>query len=190
MAFRISDMRTASIILRDRCDVNNGMGTIERRAIADIDWTMKVVAAYVSHNSVPASELPSLIGETHAAFARLVGERGAPAPHLEMPTPTQIRESITADALISFEDGKPYKMLKRHLVGLGLTPEAYRRKWGLPNDYPMTAQNFSAQRSALAKISAPGSSHRISNTRNDHAAAPHEAPQQSASSRPGPGAGG
>lgn len=63
-----------------------------------------------------------------------------------------IRKSITADHLISFEDGKRYKSLKRHLsVRLGLTPEAYCAKWGLPSDYPMVAPAYSATRSALAK---------------------------------------
>ncbi len=63
-----------------------------------------------------------------------------------------IRKSITADHLISFEDGKRYKSLKRHLsVRFGLTPEAYCAKWGLPSDYPMVAPAYSATRSALAK---------------------------------------
>ena len=169
--------------------MDDSTGTIEARAVDYIDWTVEVIAAYVSHNPVPASSLPSLIGETHAAFVHLVGEGGAPAPRLDMPTPAQIRKSITDDALISFEDGKPYRMLKRHVTGLGLTPEGYRRKWGLPNDYPMTAPNYSARRSALAKSSGLGRSHSIPATRNDHAI-PHEPPQQSESSSPDTGADG
>ena len=71
-------------------------------------------------------------------------------------TPAQIRRSIREDVLISFEDGKPYKQLKRHLSSHGLTPHAYREKWGLPPDYPMTAPSYSAQRSALAKAAGLG----------------------------------
>jgi hypothetical protein len=42
--------------------------------------------------------------------------------------------------------------LKRHLsTDFGLTPDAYRAKWNLPHDYPMTAPNYAAQRSQLAK---------------------------------------
>ena len=63
----------------------------------------------------------------------------------------EIRRSITPDALISFEDGKPHKQLKRHLATRGMTPNDYRAKWGLPTDYPMVAANSSAVRSALAK---------------------------------------
>ena len=68
------------------------------------------------------------------------------------PTPAvSIRKSITPDYLISLEDGKQYKSLKRHLTKLGLTPEAYREKWDLPRDYPMVAANYAAKRSELAK---------------------------------------
>ena len=53
--------------------------------------------------------------------------------------------------MISLEDGKPYKLLRRHLTRLGLTPEQYREKWNLPSDYPMVAANYAARRSELAK---------------------------------------
>lgn len=67
-----------------------------------------------------------------------------------------VRKSIMPDALVSFEDGKLYKTLKRHLAGRGLTPAAYREKWGLPPDYPMVAPNYSAVRSALARANGLG----------------------------------
>ena len=66
-------------------------------------------------------------------------------------TPAQIRKSITPEALISFEDGKPYKTLKRHLTTHGMTVAEYKAKWGLPNDYPTTAPAYSEARSAMAK---------------------------------------
>ena len=62
-----------------------------------------------------------------------------------------IRKSVTPDYLICLEDGKKFKSLRRHLAGLGLTPEQYREKWKLPSDYPMVAPNYAAQRSAMAK---------------------------------------
>ena len=62
-----------------------------------------------------------------------------------------IRKTVTPDFLISLEDGRRYRTLKRHLAGRGLTPEQYRAKWGLPPDYPMVAANYAAQRSELAK---------------------------------------
>jgi predicted transcriptional regulator len=87
----------------------------------------------------------------HAALAALGGVDASAAAAVEKMGPAQIRKSITHEALISFEDGKPYKTLKRHLTGLGLTPETYRAKWGLPGDYPLVAASYSERRSALAR---------------------------------------
>ena len=67
-----------------------------------------------------------------------------------------IKKTITDDFIISLEDGKRYKSMKRHLGIRGLTPEQYREKWGLPKDYPMVAPNYAAARSALAKATGLG----------------------------------
>jgi predicted transcriptional regulator len=67
-----------------------------------------------------------------------------------------IKKSITPDYIVSLEDGRQYKSLKRHLAGRGLTPEQYRRKWGLAGDYPMVAPNYAKQRSELAKAAGLG----------------------------------
>ncbi len=108
-----------------------------------------IVGAYVTKNNVPASELPNLIAATHAALVKLTAP---PVPTAEKPTPpVPIRKTVTPEHIISLEDGKPYKSLKRHLTTRGLTPDQYRQKWGLPHDYPMVAANYAAQRSELAK---------------------------------------
>ena len=116
----------------------------------EFEMTADLVSAFVSNNNVPVSELPALIASVHAALAGLGNEAAAETAGPEKPTPAQIRKSIAPDALISFEDGKSYKTLKRHLTLRGLTPEGYRAKYGLASDYPMTTANYSAQRSALA----------------------------------------
>ncbi|TXN29121.1 MucR family transcriptional regulator [Methylobacterium sp. WL19] len=118
-----------------------------------IELAADIVAAYVSNNSVPVTALADLLSNVHAAISGLTaGGESASAPgKIEKLTPAQIRKSITPDALISFEDGKSYKTLKRHLTLRGLSPETYRAKYGLPADYPMTAPSYSAQRSALAR---------------------------------------
>ena len=120
-----------------------------------IALTADIVSAFVSNNPVPASELPSLIGNVHAALRHV----GHPAAQQETAKPTPavpIKKSITSDYLISLEDGKQYKSLKRHLGTQGLTPDAYREKWGLPKDYPMVAPNYAAKRSELAKSTGLG----------------------------------
>ena len=111
-----------------------------------------IVSAYVSNNNVSVADLPQLIASTHAALAELAaGPAGTGDGGPDKATPAQIKKSITPDLLVSFEDGKPYKTLRRHLTLRGLTPEAYRAKWGLPGDYPMTSANYSAHRSQLAR---------------------------------------
>ncbi|KQS52876.1 MucR family transcriptional regulator [Methylobacterium sp. Leaf361] len=116
-----------------------------------IELTADIVSAYVSKNSVPVSEMPALLSAIHGALNGLISPVAQAEAKIDRATPSQIRKSITHDALISFEDGRPYKTLKRHLKGVGLTPDEYRAKWGLPRDYPMTAPSYSEMRSALAK---------------------------------------
>ncbi|MCJ2032753.1 MucR family transcriptional regulator [Methylobacterium sp. J-068] len=115
--------------------------------------TVDIVTAFVSNNSIPVSELANLLTSVHTAVSGLISsESSGPAKDaIAKAAPAQVKKSITPEALISFEDGKPYKTLKRHLTLRGLSPEAYRAKHGLPADYPMTCANYSAQRSELAR---------------------------------------
>jgi len=117
-----------------------------------VELAAEVVAAFISNNPLPRGELPALIQAVHSAVERLgKGPESAP-PQVEMKSPAvPIRKSVTPDYLICLEDGKKFKSLRRHLAGLGLTPEQYREKWKLPSDYPMVAPNYAAQRSAMAK---------------------------------------
>ena len=116
----------------------------------------QVSAAYFANVHVPASEIPGVIAQIAASLAG-VGQGGAAAdgePSFgEQPklTRAQIRKSITHDTLVSFEDGKSYKTLRRHLATRGLTPADYRAKWGLASDYPMVAPAYSEARSQMAK---------------------------------------
>ncbi len=97
-----------------------------------------------------------MISGVFSALTSLGQSNASEAPAIEKPTPAQIRKSITPDALICFIDGKPYKTLKRHITGNGMTIEEYRARYSLPRDYPSTAASYSAQRSALAKSAGLG----------------------------------
>ena len=123
-----------------------------------VDLTADIVSAYVSKNPVRPADLGELIATVHQTLTGLSGPAKPAVEQVEKPTPAQIKKSITPDALISFEDGKPYKTLRRHLTIRGLTPEAYREKHGLPVDYPMTSATYSAQRSELARTNGLGNS--------------------------------
>lgn len=118
-------------------------------ALAEL--TADVVAAYVANNRVAVSELPDVIRSIHQALASLGNE----APEVTQETPpvpaVSIRKSITPDYIVCLEDGKHFKSMKRHLsTKFGMTPDDYRRRWGLPNDYPMVASGYSSKRSELA----------------------------------------
>ena len=111
----------------------------------------EVISAYVTNNSVPASELPELIRAVVAAFDNLGQTQLAqePTPTLEPAVP--VKKSVHRDYLVSLEDGQRYQTLRRHLGALGMTPDEYRAKWGLPAEYPMTSAAYSAKRSQMSK---------------------------------------
>lgn len=116
-----------------------------------IELAADIVSAYVSNNSVPTGDLPSLINDIHSALLRVGGgtvEAPAEAPKPAVP----VKKSVTPDYIVCLEDGKKFKSLKRHLrTQYNMTPEQYREKWGLPVDYPMVAPNYAKARSELAK---------------------------------------
>lgn len=124
-----------------------------------LSLAVEIVTAYVSHNHVQPADVPDALTSTFRALVEITRidkvDDGPPKP-----TAKQIEQSITPDHLISFEDGKPYKTLRRHLALYGMTPDDYRAKWGLGPDYPMTAPSYSARRSALARALGLGLRHR------------------------------
>jgi len=116
-----------------------------------LSLTTEIVSSFAGGNTVAAGDLPALIASVFEAL-RTVGSPSV-EPAAEAPTPAvPIKKSIGSDFLICLEDGKKLKMLKRHLATrYHMTPEDYRRRWGLAKDYPMVAPAYAAQRSALAK---------------------------------------
>jgi len=125
------------------------------------DGTIELVSAYVSNANtrLGAEELQSLIRETFATLSSLqatAAPEAADGPLVQTASKAEIKKSIGAETIVSFEDGKPYKSLKRHLTTRGMTPADYRAKWGLPGDYPMVHPTYSAHRSALAKAAGLG----------------------------------
>ncbi len=114
--------------------------------------TSEIVAAYVSHNNVPAAEVASLIRSVHEALVS-VAARPVAVPEPEPLKPAvPIRTSVHDEFIVCLENGKRFKSLKRHLfTAYGLTPEQYRKRWGLPKDYPMVAPAYAQTRSSLAR---------------------------------------
>jgi predicted transcriptional regulator len=116
-----------------------------------IELTAGIVSAYVSNNSVPASDISALISQVHSALLRVSNGQGEVVSETLKPA-VAVKKSITPEYLICLEDGKKFKSLKRHLrTQYNMTPEHYREKWGLPPDYPMVAPKYAEARSQLAK---------------------------------------
>ena len=116
-----------------------------------IELAADIVSAYLSHNSVPSSEIPNLINQIHTALKRV--STGQAASAAEPPKPAvPIKRSVTPEYIVCLEYGLKFKSLKRHLrTRYDMTPDQYREKWALPPDYPMVAPNYAAARSQLAK---------------------------------------
>jgi len=117
----------------------------------------EVAAAYFTNSHVGPDQIPGVVKQIAASLMAVGGAGDQSLQQSEDPqrstrmTPAQVRKSLTPEALISFEDGRSYKTLRRHLAGRGLTPDQYREKYGLPKDYPMVSPNYSAMRSEMAK---------------------------------------
>src|SRR5215203_4159429 len=115
-----------------------------------VELAAEIVSAYVSNNSVRATELPELISSVHSAL-NSVGQEADAEPAPREPA-VSIRKSVTPDYLISLFDGKKYKSLKRHIrTSHNMTPQEYRTFWNLAPDYPMVAPNYAKARSEIAK---------------------------------------
>lgn len=127
----------------------------DNRAAELIELATGIVSAFVSNNSVPVAELSALIASVHSSLSNL--SRPVPPPVEQKAPAVNPKKSVFPDYIVSLEDGKRFKSLKRHLsTHYDLTPDDYRAKWGLPSDYPMVAPNYAASRSALAKASGLG----------------------------------
>jgi predicted transcriptional regulator len=112
--------------------------------------TTDIVASFLTHNSVPAESVPEMIKSVHATMKEISGDEPKPEPRAKPAVP--ISKSVNDDYIVCLEDGKKLKMLKRYLRSqYDMSPEDYRRKWGLPADYPMVAPNYSRRRSEFAK---------------------------------------
>ncbi|MEM7023566.1 MAG: MucR family transcriptional regulator [Pseudomonadota bacterium] len=116
-----------------------------------LQLTTEIVASHVSNNTVAVGELGELIRQVYGSLNTV-----SPTPAPEQPERPQpavaIKKSVTPEYIVCLEDGKKLKMLKRHLkTRYDMTPEEYRRRWMLPEDYPMVAPSYAQQRSDLAK---------------------------------------
>lgn len=116
-----------------------------------LDHVTTIVAAYVQNNMVRVDELEKLIQSVHKALKNMNEDVDKPSPAVP------VDQSVFKDRLICLEDGQATVMLSRYLKRHhNMTPEEYREKWGLPDDYPMVAETYSKTRSKIAKAQGLG----------------------------------
>ncbi len=172
---------------------SNGVASMVERIEAELEARLatEIAVAYLANNTVERADLGSLIRDIRSALADRDGAVNVVAavetseapviPLTQQPEPPSAKgptlvtvqpavpvdQSITDEYLISLEDGKHYRSLRRHLMAkYGMTPEDYRRKWDLPHDYPMVAPSYARDRSEVAKRTGLGRSVVIAKSKN------------------------
>jgi predicted transcriptional regulator len=120
-----------------------------------------ITASFLRRNSVGVDQIGTVVsavaGALEQASKSIAGTTDEGAVRLtssdEKPKPAvPIKKSVLPEHIVCLEDGFHAKTLKRHLRSAhGMTPQAYRAKWRLPNDYPMVAPAYSERRSKMAK---------------------------------------
>ncbi|MGN5375423.1 MucR family transcriptional regulator [Sphingomonas hankookensis] len=122
-----------------------------------IELATELTIAWLNNgnNRVAAEDVPAFLQTMHATVLGLASGTSEPeeaAPQQDHVPAVSVRKSLASkDHIISMIDGKPYKTLRRHLSGHGLTPETYRERYGLRPDYPMVAETYSQSRRDMAK---------------------------------------
>ena len=145
-----------------------------------IEASVKIAATYLRRYRVGLRELTPFLSEIHEALLReapppLQPQHFGPRPR----TPAEIQASVTPDTIMSFENGRRFKTLGKHLAIRGLTPDSYRLKWGLPASYPMVATNYTALRSEIARNAGLGRRHRPGAGSETDASSRRNAPRRS-----------
>lgn len=114
----------------------------------------QIAAAKIAGN--PTLNIDDVVKEAVAALKKEA---------LHQLTAAEVAASVKPDYIVCFEDGTKHTMLRRYIKRkFNLSPEAYRARWNLPDDYPFVAPNYARVRSKLAKRSGLGKSSRRART--------------------------
>ena len=122
-----------------------------------VELATELTIAWLSNPNTRASgeDVPAFLQKMHEAVSGLstgAASEVAGQTEEEFTPAVSVRKSLSSkDHIISLIDGKPYKTLRRHLAGQGLTPDEYRKRYGLKPDYPMVAESYSQARRDMAK---------------------------------------
>lgn len=129
----------------------------ETTSSSALDLATELTIAWLSNPNTQASidDVPNFLERVHGAVRNLANGAvvaGEEPSDLPFTPAVSVRKSLASkDHIISLIGGKPYKTLRRHLAGHGLTPEQYRERYGLRADYPMVSESYSLARREMAK---------------------------------------
>jgi predicted transcriptional regulator len=129
----------------------------EMTSTSPVELATELTIAWLGNPNTRASseEIPAFLNTMFQAVRGLGSSKEQDAPTgssaVHTPAVTARRSLSSPDHIISLIDGKPYKTLRRHLSGHGLTPEQYRERYNLKPDYPMVAPTYSEARRSMAK---------------------------------------
>ncbi|WP_404712176.1 MucR family transcriptional regulator [Sphingomonas sp. MMS24-J13] len=174
----------------------------DENSLDPVELATELTIAWLGNqnNRVQADDVPAFLRTMHATVLELSGGKlveptaatAEDAPAAEEFTPAvTVRKSLASRThIVSMIDGKPYKMLKRHLAGHGLTPAQYRERYKLKPDYPMVAPEYSEARRVVAQQIGLGSKGRSAkavaapSAKPAAKAAPKAAPVAAAAAKP------
>lgn len=129
----------------------------------------RVVAAFAQRPDTTTDEIVALTARLLQVFKAIPGRpqpaapqrAAATQPMAETTVPTTtikavpalpVDQAVTDDKVYCLCCGRGFTMLKRHLKAEhGLTEEEYRLRFGLPEDMPLVAPNYSERKAAYAK---------------------------------------
>ena len=149
----------------------------DETTLNSVELATELTIAWLSNPNTRANadEVPAFLAKMHQAVNGLT----TPAAPVAEETTNEYTPAVTArkslaskDHIISMIDGKPYKTLKRHLSGHGLTPQQYRERYNLKPDYPMVSESYSEARRAMAHKIGLGQKGRAARAATTKAAAP------------------
>jgi predicted transcriptional regulator len=121
-----------------------------------------IVSSWLANNTLPPDRTIEFIDAVSNTLRKQVGQFSHDAAEVALAAADTIgkarepavpvAESIKPHSIICLEDGEELRVLTRYIRRVyGLTPAEYRTRWGLPDDYPMTAPDLSISRSRSAR---------------------------------------
>ncbi len=113
-----------------------------------VELSADIVTAHVANNAVAAGDMSDLIQLVHDGLVKVATRNSDPVP----PSVVSVGASIRRDYLVCMICGAKHKTLRRHLKAVhGVTPEQYRKDYGLPATYPTMASEYSERRREIAR---------------------------------------